>query len=119
MTSSVLKALTVAVLGVLLALGMTLSVAQPGSMSVAAVDSMTMPSMHVLGMPVCPDCQAGEEMAAQCLAVCAMPAFALCPDAGFITIRTLTGRQPLPRFAFPPGRAEPPTPLPPRTTYIG
>lgn len=67
----------------------------------------------------CNGCEAGKGMALPCLVVCSGPGSAVLPHIGLATVGSPSNRLPLPRAVRLRGTTSPPTPFPPRTTYIG
>lgn len=119
MVKSILHGFAALVLGALLAVSMSLYVARAGDMP-AQTTQVTMGSdMDSSAHRGCDSCEAGKAMALACVAVCAVPGFAVLPAIGPVAMQATSGRPPLPGPEFIRGSTPPPAPFPPRTTYIG
>lgn len=117
MVKSSLRNFVAVVLGLLLALSMSLSAAQA---SMSAMKPMTMASaMETSGPHVCDACEVGKAMSLPCLVICGAPSLAVLPDASLSVMSSSGARLSLGKTALLDGIASPPPPFPPRTTYIG
>jgi len=117
MVKSSLRNLVAVALGVLLALSMSLSAVQ-ANMSVMK-PMMMASAMEMSGTHVCDACEAGKAMSLPCLVICGAPSFAVLPDVSLSVVGFFGAHLPLGKITLLEGIAPPPTPFPPRTTYIG
>ena len=106
-------------LGILVTLGLSLSVAQLGAMPAKMVMSS---DIGASGQGDCHDCGSAGDVdgkAIPCKGVCVSPAFvALLQEMPGVTI-SLTTLSPSPEARLVPGWASPPDPYPPRSRLVG
>jgi hypothetical protein len=114
-----LRQAVILLLGVFVALGVSLSAVQTSNMAA----NMTMASAaSASGHDGCAGCAAGNDdyaKAMACASICSAPAFAVLPRALAIAVVKATADVYLPEDVFFLGRVSPPDPYPPRLGDLG